>query len=322
MLATRGRGRRRRADGGDQRHAVRRRDAGAADRLHGDGAAADRRRAGRSAQDQARRRWARTANRSPSPSRRDGTHLSAERRRSPQDDLVPKLHGHRRTTATTSASSCAATRPCDYGRVMEVMGLLAAAGFTHIGLVTDVAKPKPRPAIRRQRSRRARPRPARRWACAVAVLLHAAMIAATLFTWSQHALDIADETPCVPVDLVTIADQDQCRGDGAAAAGRAAQGRARPAPPTPEPRAAARRSAAQAEAPRPSRASEARRRKKAVRRPRPRPSPTQPPRRRPSSTVNDFTALLNKLTAGGQAAAERARRGRPHRPGHRRSRTR
>jgi biopolymer transport protein TolR len=31
----------------------------------------------------------------------------------------------------------------DYGRVMEVMGLLSAAGFTHIGLVTDVAKPKP-----------------------------------------------------------------------------------------------------------------------------------------------------------------------------------
>jgi biopolymer transport protein TolR len=31
----------------------------------------------------------------------------------------------------------------DYGRVMEVMGVLSAAGFTHIGLVTDVAKPKP-----------------------------------------------------------------------------------------------------------------------------------------------------------------------------------
>jgi biopolymer transport protein TolR len=29
----------------------------------------------------------------------------------------------------------------DYGRVMEVMGLLNAAGFTHIGLVTDVRKP-------------------------------------------------------------------------------------------------------------------------------------------------------------------------------------
>ena len=33
----------------------------------------------------------------------------------------------------------------DYGRVMVVMGLLASAGFTHIGLVTDVAKPKPNP---------------------------------------------------------------------------------------------------------------------------------------------------------------------------------
>jgi biopolymer transport protein TolR len=32
----------------------------------------------------------------------------------------------------------------DYGRVMEVMGLLSAAGFTHIGLVTDVTKPKPK----------------------------------------------------------------------------------------------------------------------------------------------------------------------------------
>ena len=31
----------------------------------------------------------------------------------------------------------------DYGRVMQVMGLLSAAGFTHIGLVTDAAKPKP-----------------------------------------------------------------------------------------------------------------------------------------------------------------------------------
>lgn len=30
-----------------------------------------------------------------------------------------------------------------YGKVMEVMGILAAAGFTHIGLVTDVAKPNP-----------------------------------------------------------------------------------------------------------------------------------------------------------------------------------
>jgi biopolymer transport protein TolR len=34
-------------------------------------------------------------------------------------------------------------RSVDYGKVMEVMGLLSGAGFTHIGLVTDVAKPKP-----------------------------------------------------------------------------------------------------------------------------------------------------------------------------------
>ena len=36
-------------------------------------------------------------------------------------------------------------RNINYGKVMEVMGLLAASGFTHIGLVTDVVKPKPNP---------------------------------------------------------------------------------------------------------------------------------------------------------------------------------
>ena len=36
-------------------------------------------------------------------------------------------------------------RNVDYGRVMEVMGLLSEAHFTHIGLVTDAAKPKPDP---------------------------------------------------------------------------------------------------------------------------------------------------------------------------------
>jgi biopolymer transport protein TolR len=32
----------------------------------------------------------------------------------------------------------------DYGRVMEVMALISAAGFTHIGLVTDVSKHRDR----------------------------------------------------------------------------------------------------------------------------------------------------------------------------------
>ncbi|HXC55990.1 MAG TPA: hypothetical protein VNU97_11900 [Rhizomicrobium sp.] len=40
-----------------------------------------------------------------------------------------------------------------------------------------------------------------------AVLLHGAIVAATLFTW-QHKLDIADESPpVVPVDLVTIGEK-------------------------------------------------------------------------------------------------------------------
>jgi len=34
-------------------------------------------------------------------------------------------------------------RAVDYGRVMEVMGLLSSAGYTKIGLVTDIAHPKP-----------------------------------------------------------------------------------------------------------------------------------------------------------------------------------
>jgi len=39
-----------------------------------------------------------------------------------------------------------------------------------------------------------------------AVLLHAGIVAATFFTWS-HTLDIADQTPVVPVDLVTLGDK-------------------------------------------------------------------------------------------------------------------
>ena len=59
-----------------------------------------------------------------------------------EDDLVPKL-----TAISNNGYDqrifVRGDRQVDYGRVMEVMGLLSAAGFTHIGLVTDVAKPKP-----------------------------------------------------------------------------------------------------------------------------------------------------------------------------------
>jgi biopolymer transport protein TolR len=60
----------------------------------------------------------------------------------PEDDLVPRL-----TAISANGYDqrifVRGDKAVDYGRVMEVMGLLSAAGFTHIGLVTDVAKPKP-----------------------------------------------------------------------------------------------------------------------------------------------------------------------------------
>src|ERR1700744_4259625 len=58
-------------------------------------------------------------------------------------------------------------------------------------------------------SARRRPTTARgpRVGIVAAVLLHGAIIAATLFSW-QHKLEIADQSPPTgPVDLVTIADK-------------------------------------------------------------------------------------------------------------------
>ena len=55
------------------------------------------------------------------------------------DELVPKLmaisnNGYNQRIFVRGDKSV------DYGRVMEVMGLLNAAGFTRIGLVTDTAR--------------------------------------------------------------------------------------------------------------------------------------------------------------------------------------
>ena len=60
----------------------------------------------------------------------------------PEDGLVDKLtaisqNGYDQRIFVRGDKSV------DYGRVMEVMGMLSAAGFTHIGLVTDAAKHKP-----------------------------------------------------------------------------------------------------------------------------------------------------------------------------------
>ena len=59
-----------------------------------------------------------------------------------EDDLVPKL-----TAISNNGYDqrifVRGDKTVDYGKVMEVMGMLSAAGFTHIGLVTDAIRPKP-----------------------------------------------------------------------------------------------------------------------------------------------------------------------------------
>ena len=62
----------------------------------------------------------------------------------PEDDLVPRLtaiagNGYDQRIFVRGDKSV------DYGRVMEVMAEISAAGFTHIGLVTDVARPHRKP---------------------------------------------------------------------------------------------------------------------------------------------------------------------------------
>jgi biopolymer transport protein TolR len=59
-----------------------------------------------------------------------------------EDQLVPKLQAISQN-GYDQRIFVRGDKSVDYGRVMEVMGLLSQAGFTHIGLVTDVVKPKP-----------------------------------------------------------------------------------------------------------------------------------------------------------------------------------
>jgi biopolymer transport protein TolR len=75
--------------------------------------------------------------------KRDGT-IFLQKEPVPQAALVDKL----KAIAANGYNQRIFVRGDDranYGKVMEVMGLLASAGFTHIGLVTDVVKPKPNP---------------------------------------------------------------------------------------------------------------------------------------------------------------------------------
>ena len=59
-----------------------------------------------------------------------------------EDALVPKLQAISQN-GYDQRIFVRGDKTVPYDRVMVVMGLLASAGFTHIGLVTDVAKPKP-----------------------------------------------------------------------------------------------------------------------------------------------------------------------------------
>ena len=72
---------------------------------------------------------------------RHGGQIYVQNTQVSDDELVPKLtaisgNGYDQRIFVRG------DKAVDYGRVMEVMAMISAAGFTHIGLVTDVAKPK------------------------------------------------------------------------------------------------------------------------------------------------------------------------------------
>ena len=72
---------------------------------------------------------------------KDGT-IFLQKLKVPEGELVPKLtaishNGYDQRIFVRG------DKTVGYGKVMEVMGMLSAAGFTHIGLVTDAVQPKP-----------------------------------------------------------------------------------------------------------------------------------------------------------------------------------
>src|ERR1700754_1384807 len=70
--------------------------------------------------------------------RRDG-HIYLQNVQVPEDQLVAKLSAIA-ANGYDQRIFVRGDKAVDYGRVMEVMAEISAAGFTHIGLVTDVAK--------------------------------------------------------------------------------------------------------------------------------------------------------------------------------------
>jgi biopolymer transport protein TolR len=74
--------------------------------------------------------------------RRDG-HIYLQNVLVPEDQLIAKLTAIA-ANGYDQRIFVRGDKAVDYGRVMEVMAEISAAGFTHIGLVTDVAKPRDR----------------------------------------------------------------------------------------------------------------------------------------------------------------------------------
>ena len=74
--------------------------------------------------------------------KRDGT-IYLQNTAIAEDALVPKLEAIS-ANGYDQRIFVRGDKSVDYGRVMEVMAEISAAGFTHIGLVTDVAKPRDR----------------------------------------------------------------------------------------------------------------------------------------------------------------------------------
>ncbi len=127
-----------------------------------------------------------------------------------------------------------------------------------------------------------------------AVLLHVAIVAATLFTW-QHRLEIADETPpVVPVDLVTIGAKTNITPTIERAVKPVPKDDIKPPPvaqpvptppPPPQPQAAEAAPVAPMVTPKPAPA------------PAQKPVTETAPRKPAKPATDDFSALLNKLTS-------------------------
>ena len=119
----------------DQRHAVRRRDAGAAHHLHGDGADAHVRRAARPAGKQGSQQL--QTNKEPITLSVNKTgKVFIQETEIKLDELGDKLKSIAKN-GVEEQIFIRGDKGIDYGTVMKVMGRVKAAGFTKVSLITE-----------------------------------------------------------------------------------------------------------------------------------------------------------------------------------------